>query len=454
MTDLQNSQARPLSRSSEAFDTLQMLGAADGLDAEEYIFATYYIETPSTDLVKFSIGVALEQTTGTWVKVLGETYDMREKHAAKITQLFKIPGTQQSYIIEIAFPTSNLSPDFELLMATVAGNISWWVSESTGFAIKLLNLNFPKSYLTTFKGPKFGLAGIREYLGIKERPILDSMIKPCTGHTTDMHVKLFKEAAYGGVDHIKDDELLGDISINPLFDRLSKCMEIVDRKYSETGERTLYTINITTRSDKILEKAEKAIQAGANGLMLDSSVGFGPLRMLAEDPSIKVPLLYHPCSSGTMVAAEKGGITHPLLAKMIRLSGADIMVLYTYLGKFIGATKESNYQVLAQTQCAMQGKKTTACLLGGGTHPGLVPLLLDAFGPDTIIGAGGAVHGHPDGSRAGAMAMRQAIDAAMSGTPIELYAEKHTELKAALEKWGIPKSSEESKKLYALAGKN
>jgi len=431
-----------------------MLGAADGLDADEYIFATYYIETPSTDLVKFSIGIALEQTTGTWTKVLGETYDVREKHAGKITQLFKIPGTTQSYILEIAFPTSNLSADFELLLAAVAGNISWWVSESTGFAIKLLNLNFPKSYLSEFKGPKFGLSGIREYLGIKERPILNTMIKPCTGHTTDMHVKLFEEAAYGGVDHIKDDELLGDIAINPLYDRLSRCMEIVDRKYSETGEKTLYSLNITTRSDKILEKAEKAIQSGANSLMLDSSVGFGPLRMLAEDPSIRVPILYHPCSSGTMVAAEKGGITHPLLAKMIRLSGADIVVLYTYLGKFIGATKDSNYQVMAQTQCAMQGKKTTACLLGGGTHPGLVPLLLDAFGPDTIIGAGGAVHGHPNGSRAGGRAMRQAIEAAMKQIPIEEYAATHPELRAAIEKWGAPKSADESKKLYALTGKN
>ena len=436
----------------EVDDTLQMLAAADGLDRDEYILATYYLETPSTELVKYSLGVALEQTTGTWVKVHGETSDLREKHAGKITQLFKIPGTPQSYLVEIAFPTSNLSPDLELLLATVAGNISWWVSESTGFAMKLLNLNFPKAYLDEFKGPKFGMSGLRDYLGVRGRPILNSMIKPCTGHTTDVHVELFREAAYGGVDHIKDDELLGDIPINPLYDRLSKCMEVADRKYSETGEKTLYSLNITTRSDMILEKAEKAVQAGANGLMLDSSVGFGPLRMLAEDPSIKVPILYHPCSSGPMVAPEKGGLTFPLFAKLARISGADIMVLYTYLGKFVGATKDGNLQVLAQTRCALQGKRTTACLLGGGSHPGLVPLLLESFGPDTIIGAGGAVHGHPNGSRAGAKAMRQAIDAAMNGIPLREHAEKHSELRLALEKWGVPKDADESKKLYALRG--
>jgi len=446
------SAGKPAKKWEDVTDTLQMLAAADGLDRDQYIIATYYVETPSTELVKYAVGIALEQTTGTWVKVHGETYDVREKHAGKITQLFKIPGTPQSYMLEIAFPTSNLSPDFELLLSTVAGNISWWVSESSGFAIKLLNLNFPKSYLDEFKGPKFGVSGIRECLGIKERPILDSMIKPCTGHTTDMHVELFKEAAYGGVDHIKDDELLGDIPINPLYDRLSRCMEIVDKKHSETSEKTLYSLNITTRSDKILEKAEKAIKAGANSLMLDSSVGFGPLRMLAEDPSIKVPILYHPCYSGTSVAAEKGGLSFPLLAKLIRMAGADIMVLYTYLGKFVGATKDSNLQVMSQTKCPLQGKNATACLLGGGNHPGLVPLLLSSFGPEVIIGAGGAVHGHPNGSRAGGKAMRQAIDAAMNGISLEEQAKKHVELRVALEKWGAPKDADESKRLYALRG--
>lgn len=437
-------------RKWDANDTLQMLAASDGLENGRYIIATYYIETPTTESVKYSVGVALQQTTGTWVKVQGETRELREEHAGRVTELFKIPGTSQSYLLEIAYPISNLTPDFELLLATVAGENSWWVAESDGFSIKLLNLKFPDSYLDHFKGPKFGLSGIREYLGIKDRPILNSMIKPCTGHTIATHVEVFRDAAYGGVDHIKDDEVLGDIPINPVYERLSRCMEIADKKLSETGEKTLYTVNITTRSDKILEKAEKAVQAGANGLMIDSSAGFGPLRMLAEDPSIKVPILYHPCSNGMMVAAERSGLSFPLLTKLVRMAGADAMVLYSHLGKIPSATKDGNLQVLGQAMCPLKGKKTTACLLAAGIHPSLVPLLLNDFGPDIIIGAGGAVHGHPKGSGAGAKAMRQAIDAAMKGIPIEEHAKAHAELSIALEKWGAPKTVDDSKKLYTL----
>jgi len=48
------------------------------------------------------------------------------------------------------------------------------------------------------------------------------------------------------------------------------------------------------------------------------------------------------------------------------------------------------------------------------------------------------VHGHPDGTRKGAMAMRQALEATMNGIPIEEYAEEHKELKRALERFMPP----------------
>jgi ribulose-bisphosphate carboxylase large chain len=71
----------------------------------------------------------------------------------------------------------------------------------------------------------------------------------------------------------------------------------------------------------------------------------------------------------------------------------------------------------------------------GGLHPRLVPALLETFGNDVVIQAGGGIHGHPDGTIAGAKAMRQAVDAKLKGCSLEEYAETHRELKAALELW-------------------
>ncbi len=74
---------------------------------------------------------------------------------------------------------------------------------------------------------------------------------------------------------------------------------------------------------------------------------------------------------------------------------------------------------------------------GGGIHPGMVHLLYRDMGRDFMVGAGGAVHGHPMGPSAGARALRQAIDAAVEGIPVTVKAKEHPELEGALGMWGV-----------------
>jgi len=71
----------------------------------------------------------------------------------------------------------------------------------------------------------------------------------------------------------------------------------------------------------------------------------------------------------------------------------------------------------------------------GGLHPGNVPFLIKHLGKDLVIQAGGGVHGHPWGTRAGAKAMRQAVDAVMKKKTLKEYSKTHGELKEALAKW-------------------
>jgi len=80
--------------------------------------------------------------------------------------------------------------------------------------------------------------------------------------------------------------------------------------------------------------------------------------------------------------------------------------------------------------------KPVFAVCSGGIYPGHVPYLMKNFGKDIIIQAGGGVHGHPDGTRVGAMAMRQAVDATMKGETLEHYGRSHKELMDAMEFWG------------------
>lgn len=64
----------------------------------------------------------------------------------------------------------------------------------------------------------------------------------------------------------------------------------------------------------------------------------------------------------------------------------------------------------------------------GGTTQMAVEKIVKEIGTDIMLAAGGGVHGHPDGSEAGAKSMRQAIDAAMKDIPVTEYAKDHPEL--------------------------
>lgn len=78
--------------------------------------------------------------------------------------------------------------------------------------VALLTLNSQKQVLKHFKGPKFGINGVREFTGAYDKPLLGGIVKPKTGITPQVLLELVKELVEGGVNFIKEDEIMA----NPL----------------------------------------------------------------------------------------------------------------------------------------------------------------------------------------------------------------------------------------------
>jgi 2,3-diketo-5-methylthiopentyl-1-phosphate enolase len=213
-------------------------------------------------------------------------------------------------------------------------------------------------------------------------------------------------------------------------------MEMAEKAYQVKGEPTLYAVNITDRADRLLENAKRAIDAGANALMINYlTQGLSTVRCLAENPDINLPILVHLDFSGVLYANPYGGLSsHLVLGKLARLVGADMIVYPIESGKY-RLLDERYRQIAYDLVLPFHHIKRTFPIPAGGLHPGLVPKIIDDLGYDVVISAGGAIHGHPMGAIAGARAFRQAIDAVMSKTLLEEYAKEHKELKSALEKW-------------------
>jgi 2,3-diketo-5-methylthiopentyl-1-phosphate enolase len=415
----------------------------EGVDYGKYAIATYLASYPkSVPVPQLAPALAIEQSTGTWVPVPGETPEVRKKYVAKVIGTYEVPDYEwmlpkdveyRHYIIQIAYPVENFGSQIPMLLTTVVGNISM------GGRIKVLDVRFPESYVASFKGPKFGIKGIREMLGIKDRPLLNNMIKPCTGYPPEVGVELFRAAALGGCDIIKDDELIANASFNEINKRVKLYMEAEKQVFEETGEHTLYAVNVTDEIPQVFENARKAIELGVNTIMVNYlAVGFPVLRALADDPAINVPILAHMDVAGALYEAEWHGISsHLVLGKLPRLAGADIVVHPAPYGK-APVLPEKFIRVAQNLSFPFYQIKPAFPMASGGITPKMVPSVIKDLGTDIVIGSGGGIHAHPQGPVAGAKAFRQAIQATMQGRSLEEAAIEYPELKMALETWVDP----------------
>jgi len=411
----------------------------EGLNREEYVFGKYIVSADTKDYIKLAGEIAVEQTSGTWIQVPGETEELVRRHGGKVVSAFEVPDYTyeipegpRTFVLEIAFPVINFGNQIPMLLTTVIGNISMMGN------LKLVDLTLPKSFTDAFPGPRFGVDGIRDYLGVKERPLTNCMIKPCAGLSPKQTGELFFEAAMGGIDIVKDDELIANASYSSIADRVSECMAAEKRAFEETGERTYYAVNVTDTPSRLQDNVKAALDAGVNMIMVNYlTAGIGTVRMLAEMDEVNVPIMSHPDFAGCYSWAARTGMSaHLTLGKLPRLVGVDIAVYPIAYGK-IPHTLESYIKVAMALQDDFAGKKPAWPMPGGGAHAGMTKLLVDDLGNDVVLGCGAAVHAHPMGSRAGARALRQSIDAVMAGIDLREAAKDHEELRVALDTWGI-----------------
>lgn len=399
---------------------------------DDYVIATYQAKVKTSNIEKLAMAIADEQTTGTWIKVGADSMEKTRRFGSRLVALYEVPDIgcdYQSdeppmYIIQIAYPISNFSTSMSALMTILFGNIS-----ASGM-IRLIDVAFPKKFIAQFQGPKFGVQGLRDVLGVPERPLLNAMIKPNIGWTPDEGAELFYRACKGGVDVIKDDELmLADSAFCPLVERVTKFMAAEKRVFEETGEHSLYAVNISDETAKVRDNAYRVLEAGGNCLMVNVyTTGFDTLKMLADDPNINVPILAHVNFAGTMASSTYTGISAPLLVgKITRLAGGDFQINGHPFGKFPVSYKLF-YRCFKFFTQPWWNIRPMMYACSGGTTQLAVEKIVKAVGTDVMLAAGGGVHGHPDGSEAGAKSMRQAIDAAMAGIPVVEYAKTHAEL--------------------------
>jgi 2,3-diketo-5-methylthiopentyl-1-phosphate enolase len=365
--------------------------------------------------------IAVGQTVGTWDARFAHRETAFRDRLAKVLSIKS--QSDGSSIATIAFPTANVEGDIASLLTMIFGKYSM-----AGVG-KIVGVRLPEDYGLR---PKFGIEGIRNLLGILDRPLIMAIFKPALGLTADDHAAILQEVASAGLDIIKDDEILGDLDIAPTGDRLQACRQVLDRIQQETGRRVLYAINVTGKADRLLDRARQLVQNGANALLLNVlTYGFSVLESLATDPDINVPIFAHPAFAGAMCAAPDFGLSYSVvLGTLMAHAGADAVLYPAHYGSLPFAAEEE-----AQIREELRSRDVFP-VPSAGIHPGIVPRALADYGNDVILNAGTGIMDHPNGASAGVRAFFEALDRAKPGQPFLLESIAPGALRVALEKWG------------------
>lgn len=403
---------------------------------KDYALATYYIElNQQEDIIKKAESMATGQTIGTWVPIPGITDEMRRTHMGRVVNILDAPPYELSvqienplraYFVQIAYPTINFGCQFPMMFTTLLGN-----DASTSAQVKLVDLQLPESFVRSFQGPKWGIAGLRQLTGVTNRPLLLNMIKPCTGFSPEVGARIFYETALGGVDFIKDDELLGNPDFCRAADRVKAYQAAAKAAYEKTGKETIYICNITDSATRISDTLKAVEEAGAKAIMMCfSALGHSTFQAIAEQTNL--PVMGHYAASGICNEGIRSGLSsHLSIGKFARIAGADLVMMNTPYGGY-PLTRQQYFKTYLNLTLPFYQLNPTMPICGGGVHPGMVKQFVDDFGADIILAAGGAIQGHSMGAAAGVRAMFQAMEAAMEGRSLSEAAEQCEELEIAL----------------------
>ena len=361
------------------------LPATDRGDAEAQAFAL---------AVEQTIEFPYDLVTDTYVKgeITGRVESV-ELYQAVTGDLSDIPGYSlpvgmRRYLIAVSYDEATAGTEFSQFMNVVFGNSSM----KPGVRVESINPTAVQAAI--FRGPGFGIEGIRQAVGVFSRPLLCSAIKPMgldVGTLADMAYRF----ALGGIDFIKDDHGLADQRFSPFVERVSRCMEAVDRANRETGRRCLYIPNVTADGPATLERAIFARRAGAGAVIVSGGLtGLSMLRSVATSAEVGLPVFFHPAFSGSYVVGPSPAFTErAFFGQVLRLACADAVIFPSFGGRFSFSRKQC-VGILSGCRMPMSGLKPMFPAPGGGLNFSNISDSMGFYGNDVIFLIGGGLFRH------------------------------------------------------------
>jgi ribulose-bisphosphate carboxylase large chain len=368
-------------------------------DTTDYFVVTYKLSSTKS-LENAAWNLAIGQSVGNPnVRNAWESDELFAKHSCIVLEQRGSKKLQRkSGTVKIAFPLSNidfLSDGMSQFLCHIMGG---QLDIDSIVKCHVLDVQFPDSVKNTFLGPKFGIQGIRKYTGVYDKPLLGGIVKPKVCMNEDILLDLVKALVDGGVNFIKEDEIMANPSCCTLEKRLPKLAQYL------STQNVVYCVCINADPHNVLDRVKQVHEAGVNGVHVNFWSGLGVYNSIRK---LDLPLFLHFQKSGDKIFTSKKHAFHidwSVVCKLAGMMGAD----FIHNG-MLGGYSSDDESELKKTVEILQSHGTMPAL-SCGMHPGLVEYIRGKLGNELLLNCGGAIHGHPGGTVNGARAMRQAID--------------------------------------------
>jgi len=416
-----------------------------------YLLAVFHLvpTDPNGDLLELAAEVAAESSTGTSVRVKTATPFSDTMNAL----VYKVD--KEKKLVWIAYPTRifDRGGNIQNIMTYIAGNI---YGMSTAKAMKLLDVRFPAAILENYDGPSYTLDDLRKYLDVYDRPILGTIVKPKMWLTASEYAEVCYDYRSGWGDFVKNDEPQADQDFAPYDHMVKYVKEAMDKAVKETWRKKIHSFNVSSPDfDEMIRRCDLIVstfEPGSYSFLVDGiTAGWSAVQTVRRRYE-NVFLHFHRAGHGAYTRSENPfGFSVPVLSKMARLAGSSGVHTGTAgVGKMAGDVSEdvtaANQILFMKAQGHFfdqswgkipeydedmiriiqedsahhitleddewRGMKKCCPIISGGLNPVKLKPFVDAIGHiDFITTMGGGVHGHPDGTNAGAKAQTQAGEA-------------------------------------------
>jgi len=340
-----------------------------------WLDVTYRVRAAPEHLDAIATAIALEQSVEVPAEVIRDPF-VAEHIVGRVEAVRR--DNDGLHEVRIRLATATTGYDVAQTVNMLFGN------SSLHDHVELVDVEFPADFVAQFPGPRFGIDGIRELLGVANRPLTCAALKP-QGLAPERLAALCHTLAIAGIDIIKDDHGLADQSYAPFAARVAACQRAVARAQRECGRTTLYAPSLVGSPRALSAQAQIARGEGAQMVLLAPALIGMPAFSELVSEELDVPVLAHPSYAGAARIAPAF-----LLGKWFRLLGADAVIFPNFGGRF-AYSEQACADIARNARAPWATLRTALPVPGGGISVERSRELVRFYGPDVMLLIGGSL---------------------------------------------------------------